>query len=189
MKIYSKQKTYTKIIALAAIVLLIGILSYLTYAKSASVWPFATSVSPQDIESEDTINYSPPTEQEIEDSQNAKKRGDAENQTKESTDTSQSSKSTVPVAISSAEIINDNLEVRAFTPRVIEGSGTCTATVSSGSKSVTAKSAAFVDVSSSICEPIFISVSKLSSSMWQVVVDYSSPNAQGISQPVMVTIP
>lgn len=85
-------------------------------------------------------NYDPPTEQEIKDSQDAKQRGETEKTPEENTNNNQSTQSVVPVAISSASVNDNNLEIRA-TPHN-EGTGECTATISRGSKSVTSKSTA-----------------------------------------------
>ncbi len=187
MKLHRKQKSPTKIILVsAAVLLLAGLGVYAFYAKQTDSWPF-TQASDKTRDTGE-VNYGPPTEQEIEDSQDAKQRGDTEETTEENSNNNQSAQSTIPVAISSASVIDNNLEIRAFTPGIIEGTGECTATVSNGNKKVTAKSTAFIDTSSSICQPILIEKSQLGTGTWQVVVTYSSPDAKGTSQTVTVTI-
>ena len=189
MKLHRKQKSPTKIILLStAALLLVGLGAYAFYAKQTDSWPFIPTSEDTKTRDADEVNYDPPTEQEIKDSQDAKQRGETEKTPEENTNNNQSTQSVVPVAISSASVIDNNLEIRAFTPGIIEGTGECTATISRGSKSVTSKSTAFVDTSSSICQPILIEKSRLESGTWQVVVTYSSPDAKGTSQTVTVTI-
>lgn len=96
---------------------------------------------------------------------------------------------TVPIGISFAGVIEDNVEIRAFISEVIEGSGTCTATLTRGSLSVTKSSSAFIDATTSQCEPIEIPRSQFASSgIWTLTVSYKSSDAQGTSQSMEVTL-
>lgn len=126
------------------------------------------------------IDYTGPTESDISNSQAAKSRAGSTSTLPPSPNSG--SKRTISIAVSYADINSDNqLEVRAFTSDIIEGSGTCTLTASKGSSEVTTNTPAFIDVSSTICEPLYIPKSKLSTGTWKIVVTYSSPNASGTS--------
>lgn len=143
-----------------------------------------------------SINYSPPTQTEIDSSQDSKKRATEDEATKNAQSGSKTgsdikltdSPRKVGVGISYANIVNDKLEIRAFADGVIEGNGTCTAKVEKGDESLSANSKAFIDVSSSICEPIYIDKSKLTPGTWTVVVTYDSPDATGLSDTKEVMI-
>ena len=78
--------------------------------------------------------------------------------------------------------MDGSLEVRAFTSSVIQGSGSCTTTVKkAGASSITETAPAFIDVSSTICKPIYIPRTQLSAGTWTVTVTYSSPTHYGLS--------
>lgn len=70
-------------------------------------------------------------------------------------------------------------EVNAYVSGLIEDGGTCTATATQGSQTVTASSYGFVDVNKTSCEPIPVS---LPPGTWSVVVSYSSALYEGSSQ-------
>lgn len=177
-------------IIIASSIIVLCIVGYGIYAEQQSSWPFGRS--PSGTLTNDKygkINYSPPTEQEVKDSQNAKKNNTPQDQEVKSNDTTPvSSKKSVSVMIN-AEIVDNNLQIRASTPQIIEGSGTCTASVTNGTETLPDKtSPAFIDATSSICEPMYIPVSQLSKGNWYVTVTYSSPDAQGVSEKEMVSV-
>lgn len=132
------------------------------------------------------VDYKGPTQQDAANSQNAKEKlleGDSNEAPIEPTAPSnQEQKKPAPVNISYADIINGNLEVRASTSSVIQGNGTCTVTVSkAGGTPIVKTTPAFIDVSSTICEPVYIPRSQLTTGSWTVTVTYSSPTHQGSS--------
>lgn len=187
-----KNKSSAKKTLLITVALLTLLGAGLVYAYSAT-----------DIFSDDTvtssgdfgINLDPPTEQEVKDSQDAKKHileedsTDSEEPTGEGGTPEQTDKKEATVGISYAGVTGENLEIRAFTPSIIEGTGTCTATLTkSGETAVTESSEAFIDASSTICKPIFVPVSKLSKGTWSVDVSFSSPTHKGSSGPTNVEI-
>lgn len=192
------QKSAKKILipVLVGFILLAG--GWTAYAYTQNLWPFGssdtTNQSNDTSDSDNSINYDPPTQQEIDSSQDAKQRGEDTNDASSDDDSSNNSgqKKSVDVGISYADIYGDNLEVRAFTNGVIEGTGTCTATVTMKdmpSMKVTQQSKAFIDASTTQCEPIKIPKSKFMSGTWTVVVSFSSPDRQGTSAAMEVTIP
>lgn len=181
----------TVLAVLAVLLLLAG--AYLAYAYTQTKWPFTSSSSTsQPASEENSVDYSGPSDSDIAESQNAKKDATPSTDTDSSSSSSPSnpsSKKTANVGISYADVNGSNLEIRAFVNNIIEGTGKCTATVTNGSSTITKSSDAFVDSSSSICEPIYIPTSQLSTGEWSVDVKYSSPTATGSSGPEKVTIP
>ena len=71
-------------------------------------------------------------------------------------------------------------EVNAYISGVFEDGGTCTATLTKGSKVVTKTSTGFKNVSYTSCPPIDVDGS-LDNGTWSVVVSYSSSSADGKS--------
>ena len=170
----------------AIILLAVSLGGYLVFASQSDIWPFAQNDNTQN-QQESEINYSPPTESEIENSQNGKKNsGDPEPQNPNESDSSRNISVEITYASAAGEA---QLDIRAFTPDVIEGSGTCIATLKKGPETVSASSKAFIDASSSICEPIEIPLSKFQSDgVWSLIVTYSSPTSNGTSAMMEVQI-
>ena len=190
----NKHRKGLRFVLISIAILLIAAAGYVAYAFMSKSWPFAESSTEGSDSS--TVNYNPPTQADTDASQDAKKRIAAEEDTEKSasddSSSSNSSKKTVGVGVTYADIYNDNLEIRAFTNGVIEGTGTCTATATMKdmpSMVITKSSEAFVDVSSSQCNPIYIPVSQLKSGTWEVVVKFSSPDSEGSSGAVEVKVP
>jgi len=136
--------------------------------------------------SSNEVDYSGPSDSDINESQNAKKNSESNNTSQNST--IPSTKTSVSVAVSYADIYNGNLEVRAFTSDVIEGTGTCTVTATKGDARITESSTAFIDVSTTQCNPIYISQSRLSPGTWIVTVSFSSPDKEGVSDKIKVAV-
>lgn len=193
MQISKNKKSPVKIITLLVALLLGAGFAYTYFATDI----FSDNSTTDTSASEDVgVNLDPLTEDEIKEGQNAKERlldeGEkdaSEPGTSNPESTSEASKKSVTIGISFAGIVDDQLEVRAFSPTIISGSGTCTATISKqGSKSITEESPAFIDASSTICQPIYIPKSKLSVGSWNVEVTYSSPTHKGSSGPTKIEV-
>lgn len=188
MKIHKKQKSKLLITSLLLSGLLVlCAISYGVYAKISNSWPFLEDkphpVQNGQKESDNNINYSPPTEQEVKNSQDGKKNSQDPPSNEGGSAASQKS---AHIALSYVDFSNKRLEIRAFTTSVIEGNGKCTATVTSGQKSITRTSSAFIDATSTICEPIYIDQSDLTSGTWKVTVTYASKEYSGSSETVEV---
>ena len=196
MKIKTSKKQLSKkmLLAIAIVVLLCS--GGLAYAYFQKIGPFRVSPAPEQSTS---VNYAPPTEEETTSSQDAKKNLPADSSDSDSStptapdkNTNSSSKKSTNVGISYADIYNGKLEIRAFTNTVIEGTGTCTATVvmkDMESMRLTKSSKAFIDATSTVCEPIYVPTSELHSGTWRVTVAFSSPDHQGSSDTVEVKVP
>lgn len=190
MKVNSRQKK-SKTIPIATAVILITTATLLTYTFIQKIGPFASSaVNDLDQGGGAKISESSPTDQEVKSSQDAKKNdsGNIDNEESVTPQSPEKSKSTVSVGISYADVYNGKLEIRAFTTGAIEGNGTCTATVSNSSKTIVKSSDAFIDATSTQCEPIYIPVSELGSGTWKVIVKFSAPDYAGTSEMVQINI-
>ena len=197
MKI-KKRQTSPKQLALVAIaVLLILVVAYGAYAKASTKWPFTPPESSESANDEATnaVNYDPPTQEDVNSGQDAKRKiiDDSNNTTDQgsSNTPAQSPTDTKPVSVgvSFADVIDQKVEIRAFTPSVIEGNGKCTATLTKGSRSVSAASTSFIDSSSSQCRPIYIPVTKFpEKGTWNLIVTYTSPTSKGSSEKIEVSL-
>jgi len=185
MPMRSTQKKNHKIIYLIIIVaILVLAAAYFGYGYfSKNLWPFnAASQQSQDAsEIIDGVNYGPPTDQEITDSQNAKKQNGADTPTP-------TEQVNVDLAYAGKSDDGQSIEVRMFTTDVIEGNGTCTATLSKGASTASSQSSGFVDARSTICEPINIPLSKLSEGKWNLTIEYSSPGRHGSKTGMVVEV-
>lgn len=194
-----KKRTKTKVLVITALVVVALLIGGLTYAYFQKVWPFASTqknVATDTKTDTNTVNYDPPTNQEVKDSQDGKKNSDNTSDDSPKKDDTGSSttkpKKTASVGIAYADVNGNNLEIRAFTNSVIEGTGTCTATatmVGMSDMKVTKSSEAFIDASSTQCRPIYIPLSQLHSGSWKVSVKFASPDYTGKSETVEVKIP
>lgn len=186
-----KNHRNIKIIVTTLIVAALLAIGWLIYAYSYNHWPFPSSkpVSTQE-ERVEGINYNPPTEQELESSQNAKKNTEQSENNSTATD-SPNAKRKVSVGIAFADYDPDKkvVDIRAFTPDTIEGDGKCTARLTQESQTITQSSEAFIDSSSSQCNPILIPVSKFGlRGVWKLSVSYNSSKSIGISPVVDVRL-
>lgn len=139
-----------------------------------------TSPSPQ---SEDFINFNPPTEEE-------KKQADINKEELSNSSTispppTANNKKPVTPVITSAS----TEQINAFVPGIFEEGGTCKATLTQGSKTIIKTSAGFQDATHTTCSPFSISRSDFSSSgNWLLVVSYSSDTAEGQSETKTVKV-
>lgn len=196
MRVYKNNRLAGKKIAIASGIVLLLLLSYGGLSYSQSWWPFSNgnnaSISEEDKpKAVNEVNYDPPTQEEIDRSQDGKKNSAAnEQEDTEGKKETDSSKNSVSIGIAFADVVGNNVEIRAFTPSVIEGDGKCTAQLTKSSAKVTESSSAFIDSTSSVCQPIAIPVSKFKQSgSWSLVVMYDSSTSKGISDSISVVIP
>ncbi|MDB5162034.1 MAG: hypothetical protein JWM52_542 [Candidatus Saccharibacteria bacterium] len=165
----------TSLVVLAGVAFLIFF--YLLGANKSSQPNGDTNSSTR---STNDVDYSGPSSEDVSNSQNGKKSG--ENSATTLTEN-------VMVGITFADVTGSNLEVRAFTPSVIEGDGTCTAVLTKNNETVKKSSPAFIDASSSQCRPIYIDVGEFhSKGTWKLTVEYSSPTHKGVSESSEVTV-
>lgn len=193
-----KKTSLRQIIIIAVAALLVITTGWITFAYTAKQWPFVNSTKENntqellDQKPVNTVDLTPPTNQDLQDGQAAKDRLDESNKEQPDNNNSNSQsteKREATVGVSKASISGKDLEIRAFTTSVIEGDGTCTAVLTKeGQKEVTKKSSAFIDASSTICEPILIPSSQFAKGTWTLEVTYSSSKYKGSSGPIEVEI-
>lgn len=194
MKTPKPKNNQRKKIALGLIALVVLLFVGATaYAYSTSTWPFQkptqqTASTNTTSKGVNNVDYSPPSQDDIARSQDAKKRGDTA-QTQQPTNNQTQTKK-VSVGISFADVVNSTVEIRAFIPNVVEGTGTCTATLTKdGAQSITRQSKAFIDSTTSQCQPIVINtVDFPQTGTWRLVVNYNSPTSEGNSETVEVKL-
>lgn len=186
---HTPHQNRKKVILIATILAVVLLSGAATLAYTQKWWPFAEPNN----HVIDGINYGPPTDEEIENSQNAKKDildEDEKTNANNSSNNDTSNLKKVSIGVSHADVYNNNVEVRAFIDGVVEGTGTCTATLTqSGAQSVTKSSKAFIDASTSQCQPILIPLSQFSQKgTWTLIVTYKSPTSTGESEKITVNI-
>ena len=172
----NKRSVNKKLVAavIAAVLLLAGASAYAMYYKSQQA--LNTTDSSKDTPG-NNIDYSKPTESDTAESQDAKKNLIEQEKKPASAE--------VQVGIANYFVSDSSVEIRAFTPSVVEGGGSCTATFTQADKKVTGESEAFVDASTSQCRPIIIPLSKFpTKGTWRLTVTYKSDKYTGAS-PVM----
>lgn len=190
MNIIQKDRHKKTLLTLLYISILVALLAIATYFIGAKYgwlpsWKDADTSTTTELRSTNDVDYSGPSETDIEHSQDGKKNSSS-NETDEQ---SKSVTTNTPVAIAFADVSGDNVEVRAFIPGVIEGTGTCTVSLSKDSYVVTKTSKAFIDASTSQCTTLLVPLSELQSSgIWSLRVSYSSPTHTGESSPVEIAI-
>src|SRR3989344_1757837 len=121
------------------------------------------------------INLSPATNEEKQETEAHKNEL---SQPPSSTPTSNGKKQITPIITSATQD-----QVSAYVAGIFEDEGTCTATLTKGSKTVTKTSEGFKNVSYTSCAPINVSGSVTEKGTWNVIVSYSSTTAQGTSTP------
>lgn len=186
MKRFNKnKKPLVLTLVIVAVVILIGYFAFAYISKAA--WPFASTSS-----SDTSETYSPPTEQEVTDSQDAKKNNAGQEQQEgNSQEQEQSQAKPVSVAIAYAgfDETENAIDIRAFIPDVIEGNGTCTATLILNGQVVTKSSKGFIDSTTSQCEPILIPVNEFpATGTWDLTVSYASSGYKGTSSSMKVEV-
>lgn len=132
--------------------------------------------------SHDGINFDPPTKEDKQEVDENKQRI-VEGQSNTPTPTSSSGKKQVIPTITYAGQYGDTIEVGAFVPSIIENNGTCTLTLSKDTVTKTVTVSAVNDASSTDCPVMSIPNNQLTSGKWSAKVSYSSPTAEGVSEP------
>lgn len=177
-----KQTHHKKTLLIILATLLVVIIGYFTYAfVSKAIWPFATTDTAPSYQQDETTPGDQRTTEDEAESQDAKKR------LIQREDTPLPPQDTNRVTISSAEVIDNSVEVRAFTDSVIEP-GECVITFTNASETKRFTQPAFIDARSTICEPLRIDTSSLSSGIWNVTVTITTTTTEGTSAAIEVQL-
>ena len=97
----------------------------------------------------------------------------------------------VPVLITYAgwDPSSSAVEVSGIVDRVVDAGGTCTVTLTSGGRSVTASGPATPDVTTTACGSVYVPGAELSGGTWSAVLNFSSDASEGTSDAVEVEVP
>ncbi len=134
-----------------------------------------------------SINYSPPTKEEVKQADENKEQ--ISKQSEEQPKKTSTGKQNVTVVITSVNPSDQDVTIISYVQGIFEDDGNCTATLTKGSSKVAKKGKAFADVSTTVCEPIIIPRSEFSGAGdWQLIVSYESPTAEGASKIKMITL-
>lgn len=122
------------------------------------------------------INYNPPTQEEIDETERYKQNlPDVNKDPQQDTDTL---KKVTPIIT-----FADATEISGFVPGIVENDGTCTAKITHGSTSFTKSAKAFGNVNTTNCEPITLTTADFGESgTWTVSLSYKSTVSSGNSQ-------
>lgn len=184
MKIKKPKSKKRNIFYYILVALSFAIITFSIYTIWNNTKPSNNTSQTQNNRPVNDVDYSGPNKDDLENSQNAKKRS-----TESGNSTNSDNLATVTVGVVYADIEGDYFEIRAFTPSLIEGAGTCTATIKNGEKTVVGKSESFIDATSSQCRPIQIPLSSINPrGQWKLKVEYKSNKAEGSSQEEVVNI-
>lgn len=141
--------------------------------------------------SQDGINYGPPTEEELQETE-ANKEGLVNNESTPSPSSSpalgQKKSVTVEITAWGQNASNQSVEVSGYVSGIIEDGGTCTATMEMGTQKVTSARTATINAQNTSCGFITVDRSKLTPGNWKVTLSYSSSGAEGSSSPITLEV-
>lgn len=134
-------------------------------------------------ERQPTVNYSEATAAEKKEADANKERIVKETEEPAPSGTPSQKKAVIPTITQA----NPN-NISSYVSGIFEEGGTCTATFTKGSTTLTKTSSGFQNVSYTQCAPINIESGFLSPGSWSVKVSYSSDTAQGTSAPSTIGV-
>lgn len=171
------SRKVTVLIVIFVLLLAVGALAYQRHSDSNSAQD-----TPSD-QSNSKINYGPPTEQDKSDTQAHKDDLSQSDQTQTPTDSS--GKKQVTPVITEA----DENQVTAYVPGIFEDGGTCTATFSHGSTTLTKTSQGFANATYTNCTPFNLGNSFFNATgQWSVTVAYKSASSEGTSAKTLIEV-
>lgn len=135
------------------------------------------------------INYGAPTKADKQDSE-SRKSAPPSNGTSPNTPTSNTTKRSVDVEITTWNQDETALSVNGFVSGVVENNGTCTLTLKSenSSGSVAKQRIAEANATNTTCGEISIPNSSLPAGKWTAILSYSSPTAAGASTSLEIEV-
>lgn len=182
IKTIKNKKLIIGVLALAAIVVAGGAFAYSQQSSSTAPTP-VVNTSP-----EATINYDPPTEEEIESTEQHKQAITDREEARQNQPANLDKRAVTPT-ITYAGQYGTQVEIGAIVPGISEGNGTCTAKFTNGAKSFTKSVAAVKNVNSTDCPEMNAESNEFSpKGTWTTTVSYNSPVAEGISEPRQIEV-
>ncbi len=139
----------------------------------------STEVARKAADDKSSINYNPATEEELKETEEHKQNLiDQQNQSGQPSD---AKRKVTPVLVDASQYDNE-IEVRAYIPSIIEDGGTCSVTITKDNLKVTKTSSGEKDATTTRCGNIVIPRSEFKEyGKWSVVISYSSSSSQGSS--------
>lgn len=128
------------------------------------------------------VNLNPPTEEEKQQPE-ARKDELGQPSSPPPVPTPSGKKAVTPIITNASQE-----QINTYVPGIFEEGGTCKATLTKGSKTVTKTSAGFENVSYTSCTPMNLSGSLTEKGTWSLVVSYSSASAEGKSAATLVEV-
>ena len=166
------------LLGVGALVVVVATFAYVSTSKSSADKPKPVN----------TINYGPPTEEEIEETKRFKQAQQNPKPTPDPQKT-RSGKTVVTPVISYAGQYDALFEAGAYIPGVIEAGGTCTITFKNGGATVKKVTKGAEDATTTRCEVFSFPSRELSpKGTWTATLQYSSATSEGTSQPVTVEV-
>lgn len=156
------------------VILVGGVLGYAAFKDT----PPAATTSSSGSQENTSVNLGPPSEAEKRETE-AYKRSLADEPTNTPPSSATGKNQVAPIITS-----GDSSYLRAYINGIVEDGGTCSATFTKGSETVTRTAAGFVDVSKTVC----VVSTNLSAGNWSVILSYSSSQSEGKSQPYSLEI-
>lgn len=130
-----------------------------------------------------SINYGPPTSQEIKDSQNIKENIDNSSQNSTNNNSNSDNKRKVTPIISYAEQYGKNIEVSSYVSGVFEDGGQCSIKLTLNDKVVSRTVTGVKDATTTRCPTVSIPITEFTNSgTWNLKVSYESSTSSGVSK-------
>lgn len=158
----SQQKRSSRLIILTAVVLV-----------AAAIAVYIFFLKPKPVENK--VNYNPPTNNERQDAVDQKEK----NKEREELDKSSTLPSTANVVISDASQYDNAIEVRGYIDNVYEDGGSCTATFTLGSATITKTHEIIKDAKTLQCGALDFERAQFSPGTWTMTLTYKSSTVQG----------
>ena len=176
------NKFLSKKILLVSVIFLLVVMAVLAYVYALNGNLFGWKIAQN---TPTTINYGPPTPNQLQNGTTIKSNNASPNSTSGSdqpsapTPISESSQKSVSVSITAANQNGPTLQIRVLIG-VVENKGACTLTLEqTGQKTVTKTAGTQALASSSTCQGFDIPITELSTGVWHIAVTYNSPLLTG----------
>lgn len=172
------------IVGVLMVILIVGVLQL-----SGTVKFFGNDSTIKDRPGVGEINYDPPTDQEIEETQENKQNVIDRVEQEKNPPSSPSNKSVTPVlSFWGQDPDTKNVEASGFISEIYEDGGICTLTLKMSGGAVTKSGSAIKDVNRTSCTPISIARTELRPGQWEITLSYKSSSSSGTSVARMLEV-
>lgn len=174
----SSRKRTILFVALAVFV--VAVLAVGVLEQTGKINLFGAKKTEQPVIAPGEVNYNPPTEEEQQAADEQKEAITKEQEQPSNPTTPTNPQTGTKKAVKPVVTRSGGGEVAGFIPGIVENGGTCTATFTSGSNTVTKTSQGFANASTTNCTPISYAGSGVTAG-WSVTLTYSSNTSEGTS--------